>query len=153
VKLRARQILKAYGANPARWPRGERAVVQEALSQDLPTVASQRRAATLDALLDAAPRYRASPALIARIRAAAESSPGAGGRRTPRALSREVWRETLAALFRGPVMRPASALAGAVALGVLVGALWAPAEDANAMAAEFVTLAFGHDFQVEGANE
>lgn len=138
VNARAHEILAAYGAAPQRWPLDERSTVLDALVQDPTATEAHRREAALDQVLSAAPTHAPSAALLARIRAGAIPAVKGG------------WRATLAVLFARPSVgfaRPASALACAVMLGVLVGALWAPAEDADAIAAEFVTLVFGHDFQ------
>lgn len=140
VNVRAQQILAAYGAAPQRWPLEERGTVLDALIEDPTATDAHRREAALDDVLAKAPRHLPSAALLARIRANAGPAMRSG------------WRATLAVLFSTPsvgFLRPASALAGAIVLGVLVGAVWAPADDANAMAAEFVKLAFGHDFQAE----
>jgi hypothetical protein len=138
VNARAQQILATYGAAPQRWPLDERGSVLDAVIQDPAAADAHRREAALDQILSAAPSHAPSAALIARIRAGALPA------------VRDGWRATLAVLFARPsvgFLRPASALAGAILLGVVVGAMWAPADDANAMAAEFVTIVFGHDFQ------
>ncbi len=142
VNVRAQQILAAYGAAPQRWPLEERGTVLDAMIQDSSITEAHRREAALDEVLADAPRHVPSAALLARIRAGAVPA------------VRNGWRATLAVLFSTPsigFLRPVSALAGAILLGVIVGAVWAPADDANAMAAEFVNLAFGHDFQAEPA--
>ena len=142
VNVRAQQILAAYGAAPQRWPLEERGTVLDALIQDSTIADAHRREAALDEVLAEAPRHVPSAALIARIRANAVPA------------MRQGWRATLSLLFSTPsvgFLRPVSALACAIVLGVLVGTLWAPTDDANAMAAEFVNLAFGHDFQAEPA--
>jgi hypothetical protein len=144
VNARAQQILAAYGAAPQRWPLEERGTVLDALVQDATATDAHRREAALDQILSEAPSHVPSAALIARIRASAIPAVRSG------------WRATLGVLFARPsvgFLRPVSALAGAIVLGVLFGAMWAPAEDANAMAAEFMNLVFAHDFQGGSAFE
>ena len=146
VNVRAQQILAAYGAAPQRWPLEERGTVLDALIQDPAAAETHRREAALDEVLTEAPSYLPSAALIARIRANAVPAMRQG--------ISSGWRATLGLLFSTPsvgFLRPVSALACAILLGVVVGTVWAPADDANAMAAEFVNLAFGHDFQAEPA--
>jgi hypothetical protein len=141
---RAQQILAAYGGAPQRWPLDERGVVLDALVSAPAAVAQHRAQSALDALLEEATPHVPSPTLLARIRAGAVPAMRQG--------ISAGWRATLAILFSPPSMgflRPSSALVVAIALGVVAGAIWAPHDDANAMATDFFSLAFGHDFQSE----
>ncbi len=134
---RARTVLGAYGAVPARWPVGERDGVLSSANSDLTVAAQRRREAALDGLLDSAPRHVPAAALMARIRLAAVTAPHSG------------WSVALDLLFgdvtRATLMRSATALSAAVVLGVGLGTWWTPAEEPDLLAEEYVTLAFAHD--------
>lgn len=114
---RALAILAAYGADPDRWPAAERDMVL-ALVAAQPAVAARRaEEALLDRLVDAVPAHAAVPSIKARILAAAE--------RDSRPAARKLREFTgwLAALWPfGPPWQPASALAAAALLGLVVGA-------------------------------
>lgn len=68
---RLRNILDAYGANPDRWPPGERAGMLELLERSSAARRERDRAARLDAVLDRAPSAQPSAGLAARILATA----------------------------------------------------------------------------------
>jgi hypothetical protein len=57
---RVHELLEAYGADPGRWPPGERAEIQALLEASPEAAARRRTAAAIDALLDRAPRPAAS---------------------------------------------------------------------------------------------
>ena len=68
---RLREVLDAYGANPDRWPREERAAAQALLAESAEARRSRDASLQLDAILDLAPANESSPALLERIAAAA----------------------------------------------------------------------------------
>ena len=112
---RLERLLQAYGADPMRWPQGERQAALALLAAD-PALEKQRReAAALDALLDRAEPPQASGELLGDILAAA-GPPS--------------WRQWLRATWPfGPLWQPASGLALAALAGVMVGAtLTSPAD-------------------------
>jgi hypothetical protein len=111
---RLREIIEAYGAEPARWPVGERAPAQALLRRSAEARAMQDDARRLDRALDLMPRIGPSPALAGRILAAAPASRGAWS------LLRIVWP------FEGP-WRPVAAWASAAALGLMLGIFTPPA--------------------------
>ena len=82
---RLHELADAYGADLRRWPASERAFAESLLAADPSLKAVLDEAATLDALLNAAPAPVPSAALTARILAAAPK-PKARGR-----LGRGVW--------------------------------------------------------------
>jgi len=67
---RLEEILDAYGADPVRWPDGERAAMLDLLARSPDARRRRDEAAALDELLDAVPATPPSPALAARILAA-----------------------------------------------------------------------------------
>src|SRR5262245_21762135 len=107
---RARAVLGAYGAAQSRWPAGERAGVVAGATSDLTVAIEQRREAALDRLLDVAPRHAPAPALMARIRLAAQVAPQSGWR--------AAWDALFGDLTHATLMRAASALSAAMVLGV-----------------------------------
>lgn len=110
---RLKQLLAAYGADPARWPESERTEARDLLAGSPEARQELRKAAELDALLDSASMPPPSPALMAAILA---KTPGA---------AQSGW---LASLWPfGPLWKPASALLLAGALGIATG-LWLPSE-------------------------
>lgn len=102
---RLAEILDAYGADPSRWPVSERAAV-EALIAGSPEAAAMREdAAALDMLMEISAAPAPSPELMVRVLADNEPSG---------------W---LSALWPfGPVWQPASAMAAAAVLGIVIGA-------------------------------
>jgi hypothetical protein len=70
-------LLDAYGADPARWPDAEVAAARALLERSAEARAQRDEAAALDAALDALPATTPSPALTARILAAAPAARGA----------------------------------------------------------------------------
>jgi len=94
-------LLDAYGADPERWPEGERAAALALLRREPEAQALRARAARLDALLAVAAASQPSPALVARILAAAPAP--AGATRRPLAFLRRpqaarAWRYAAAAV-------------------------------------------------------
>lgn len=119
-------LLDAYGADPARWPEGERAAALAFLDADPAARQARADAARLDAVLDRAPVEPPSAALMDRVLAAAP--PARPAPPQPRALGpggRIVgW---LGALVPGAgAWQPTAALAAALVLGLAVGYATAP---------------------------
>ena len=105
---RLAEILDAYGADPRRWPADEHAAV-EALIAGSPEAATMREdAAALDMLMDLSTAPAPSPELMARVLAAREPADADG------------WLSFLWPF--GPVWQPASAMAAAAVLGIVIGA-------------------------------
>ena len=82
---RLHELADAYGADLRRWPASERAFAESLLAADPSLKAVLDEAATLDALLNAAPAPVPSAALTARILAAAPK------RKARSRLGRAVW--------------------------------------------------------------
>ena len=97
-------ILDAYGADPLRWPEGERLAAQAFAARDANAAALVAEAQLFDALLDEAPGLAASPALAEAVLA----------RRPGRTWIARLWNEIFPAM---PVWRPVLGFAAAVALG------------------------------------
>lgn len=104
---RFRAIVAAYGADPKRWPEAERAAAEAILVADQQAAMAREAEAELDAALalDRAPAP--TPELMAAVLAAAD-------RARPRGLA-VLWP-------LGPLWQPASALAAAAVLGLVLGA-------------------------------
>lgn len=87
-------LLDAYGADPERWPEAERAAAMALLQRDPEARALRAQAARLDGLLALAEPVEPSPALVARILAAAPAP--ADAKRRPLSFLRprpaRVWR-------------------------------------------------------------
>ena len=118
---RFRQLIEAYGAEPARWPAAEREAARRLAASDARAAAMLAEAAGLDRLLDQAaplaPPIVDAEALIARATAAAQAgAPGAGLRHRPAGGGRAG-----SANDRGLWLRAAS-LAAAALIGFIVGA-------------------------------
>lgn len=106
---RVRTLLAAYGADPARWPEGERDSALVLMSHDPALAAEVAEAAELDSLLDVVPAPAPSPALRVRLKEIPDrASLG--------------WAERLRSLwpFDAP-WRPAAGLVAAALVGVVVG--------------------------------
>jgi hypothetical protein len=134
-QVRLRALLDAYGADPERWPEAERTAAQSLLAGSEAARAELAAAAALDATLDALAEPPApSPALSARILAAAPRAPIAAGSR-PAGTSRDAARRSPRAPVAGRVRR---SIAAAIPLAAAAGlALWltrAPAPPAPAPA-------------------
>ena len=82
---RLHELADAYGADLRRWPASERAFAESLLAADPSLKAVLDEAATLDALLNAAPAPVPSAALTARVLAAAPQ------RKTRGRLGKAVW--------------------------------------------------------------
>lgn len=82
---RLHELADAYGADLRRWPASERAFAESLLAADPSLKAVLDEAATLDALLNAAPAPVPSAALTARLLAAAPQRKARGR------LGRAVW--------------------------------------------------------------
>ncbi len=96
-RARFEVLLDAYGADPQRWPQEERAAALALLERDPDARALRAQAARLDALLATAEPLEPSPALVARILAAAPTPVGA--KRRPLSFIRpaHAWRLAAAA--------------------------------------------------------
>jgi len=131
---RLKRLYDAYGADAARWPEGERAWAEALVEAD---PQARDAAARLDAALDRATLAQPSPELMARVLMAAPVTP---------------WRRRLIALWPfGPAWQPASALATACVLGIVVGLATGGAEtlDADTLGDEIGLLALGPQYQLE----
>jgi hypothetical protein len=108
---RLRRLLAAYGADPVRWPEAEAPAAADLLRSTTEAQALQREARGLDARLDCHPAPAPDPALLERTLARAAQ------------LEQDQPRAHLPWL--GPWPRPVwpqlAALAGAAALGLMVG--------------------------------
>ena len=135
---RFRDLVAAYGADPARWPERERVVALELLQRSPEARASLEEARDLDYLLELAPTTAVTPELQTRILAA---FPG-----------KQPARSRFAGIFAAllpdrPAWVPAAALALSLALGVGVGA-YAPALaglDTSAHDAASIAMSGGFD--------
>ena len=111
TKERFRELLDAYGANPARWPEAEREAALAFIEASAEARALRDEAVAFDRLIDLADTTPATAQLEARILA---TLPPAGATSGIRAF--------LAGLIPGhPVWVPASALALSLALGLAAG--------------------------------
>jgi hypothetical protein len=137
TEARAAAILSAYGADPARWPQGERVALAawaEAHAQDFAALAAQE--AALDAALSHDERGGGDDAaLAARILAARESA--------------NVVRADFGGRSRGPWAQVA-ALAACAVLGVAIGFTQAPLREG--ITAE-MDAAFGAAFDLQAMGD
>ena len=143
---RAARILEIYGADPVRWPGPERPGTLAALNE-FPELAQARQAAKdIDKVLDTAPGYTPSADLARRVSAAA--------RHDPPLKSWRAWLADLAPKSATPkgIMQPAATLFVAAALGIMAGA-FVPGSDNDAVAEEFLLLAFGPAYQMQAFEE
>lgn len=102
------EIVAAYGADPGRWPPGERAAAERLRAGSDDARQLHADAAALDTLMNLTAAPAPSPELMAQVLAAA-------GRRR--------WRDGFAALWPfKTIWRPASGFAVAAALGIVLGA-------------------------------
>ena len=148
---RAARILEIYGADPARWPGPERAGTLAALNE-FPELAQARQAATdIDKVLDTAPGYTPSADLARRVSAAARHDPPL---KSWRAWAGAHGLADLAPKSATPkgIMQPAATLFVAAALGIMAGA-FVPGSDNDAVAEEFLLLAFGPAYQMQAFEE
>ena len=140
---RARDVLDAYGGDPARWPDGERAALSALIATTPELEALQRSALELDRRLDAAklapPDARLAAAITARLSEAAA-------------------RRSRASSIAAPRWAPMAA-AAALTLGLGLGWLGSAATTADPLAEESLyASAFGaltdrDDWTGEGALE
>lgn len=115
---RLEEVLAVYGANPARWPDGERASLRKLCANDPQARSLFEEASALDRLLDAAPAGDASAALKARIVASAAAEARA------RVVPLDAYRKRHtggAAPLRRSGFWPAAALAASFAFGIYLG--------------------------------
>jgi len=119
---RLRELLDAHGADPDRWPAGERAAAEVLIEGRAEARALVAEAARLDALLDRWPAPAASPFLAARIAALATDLP----QRKPSLAERLGW------WLPGPVWPQLAGLAAALLIGFTLGFSGLGANDAEA---------------------
>lgn len=118
-RQRIEQLIAAYGADPARWPEPERALLSAAPPHDPQLAQLLEQARGLDVWLGAMPAPSAPSAdLAARILAAA-----------PRAKSAWSWRALLAELGGPRLAAPALAFAFSLGIGLALLLPAAPATD------------------------
>lgn len=122
-------LLAAHGADPRRWPLAERAAALALLAASPEARRQQHEAARLDALLDAWQPPAPAPDLRLRLLRAAPLAQRA------ESLLHRLWREL------GGWRLAAPALAGALALGVAVGARLPAIEAGDDAEAEWLSLA------------
>lgn len=132
------ELVEAYGAEPERWPEGERAGALALLATSPEARAACREAAALDGLLDELRGFRPSTVLTARVLAAAPAKPAKPGS-VLSAVLRSLWPAR-------PIWQPAGGLAAAALLGLAVG-LSEPTADGGATdpltVVDLDALAFG----------
>ena len=136
---RLAEILDAYGADPDRWPAGERDAAGALLAESTEAMALRDSAAALDTALSVVVAPAPSPELMAVILAAAEPSD---------------WRRWAAELWPfGPVWQPVSAFATMAVLGIAIGAaapsLILPDSADYSAQEEAENMAFGLDLGTE----
>jgi hypothetical protein len=119
--VRLAAVLAAYGANPSRWPKAERAGLERALAS-LPRDAV-READALDATLDRVPSAAASASLNARVLAGFDAAAPhlRAGAFAP--LTRAITRVRDLIWPGAPLWQPVSALALSLIVGLVVGVL------------------------------
>lgn len=126
---RLRHLLDAYGADPSRWPPGERDAMLALLARSPELSSWQRQAAELDGLLDKATLPTADRAFLAGIVDAAG---------TP------VWRQWAALVWPfGPIWRPALGLTMAAILGAVLGYVTTPPIELAQISREIESLILG----------
>ena len=132
---RLRDIFDAYGADPRRWPDGERAAAEALVARSAAAAALKEDAAALDMLMDLSTAPSPSPELMARVLAD----------RRPPGLLATLWPF-------GPVWQPASAMVAAVALGIALGIV-APdiviPDYGDSVIADVESLALGPAFNLD----
>jgi len=114
------KVLDTFGADPNRWPAGERAVLEALVKADKFAAQLFVEAKALARVMDAAPALRASAALRARIVAAALEDPAREATVVPLALTRGQVGQTFS-IRRAASMWPAAALAASFAFGLYMG--------------------------------
>lgn len=139
---RVRQIIEAYGAEPARWPAAERDQALAMVERTPELTRLREEAGHLDAALDAFAPAIAPPALRDRILARTAGT----SQRSPSALDRFLqW--LLAGTPRERILRPVMASLLPLLVGFALGA-FSPANGAdevlvqNALADDVAALAF-----------
>lgn len=118
---RVRQIVDAYGADPARWPQKDRAALNAGVDAAPELDPSLAHARQLDTLLDRLPAEKPSAGLIGRIMAATTGARAAGA---PAAAARQGFSviEWLSGLWPWePPLRPSLRPIAALAFSALVG--------------------------------
>mgnify|MGYP000244481956 CR=1 FL=1 len=115
AKIRAREVLDAYGADEKRWPEADRDAVRQAIAADPVLAKRQAEEAEMDALLALVPAEAPSYALQTRI-LATQKDEGVGGLGVVKRLLELLWPYGSAAI-------PAGALAASVLLGAASGGL------------------------------
>ncbi len=123
------ELLDAYGADPRRWPAGERAAAEALIAESAEAANLREDAAALDMLMDLSAAPAPSPELMVQVLAAREPSG---------------WLSVLWPF--GPAWQPATAMAAAAVLGIAIG-IAAPdfviPDYGDSAIAEVESLAFG----------
>lgn len=126
---RLRHLLDAYGAEPSRWPSGERDAMQALLARSPELASWQRRAAALDGLLDEATLPTADRRFMDGLADAAG---------TP------VWRQWTVLIWPfGPIWKPALGLTTAALLGAVLGYVTTPPIELAQISREIESLILG----------
>ena len=133
---RLRAIVDAYGGDPVRWPAAERAAGEALLARSAAAQTLIAAAADLDAALDSVSALQPTPAMRARILAAAPRPPA------PSFLARlrEDWREFFAEL--GGWRMASTVLAASLVLGILSGGLLSERLSSSETAPDLLHLAY-----------
>ncbi len=106
---RVRSLIDAYGADPERWPAGERDAARRLVHADPVLAAELAEAASFDALLDALPAPAPRPALRVSLNAIPDRV-------------RLRWSDRLATLWPfGAPWGPAAGLVAAALFGIVIG--------------------------------
>ena len=119
---RARDLLDAYGADPARWPAAERTALSAFIAEFPEAARARDRAEMLDRVLDRAGTQAPSDRVRAQILSAAP-------------IRSDDWLESLRAAF-GSLWRPAAALAFSLVVGIgldLMNPAFEPEDDEVAL--------------------
>ncbi|MBW2452916.1 MAG: hypothetical protein JRI68_00300 [Deltaproteobacteria bacterium] len=141
---RFEDLLDVYGASPDRWPADERDGGLALLADDAHAQQLVATAQALDDLLDAAPSEEPSAALRSRVLAAAPERPLTWRARLDQ-FTAQLWPFT-------PRWQPATGLAAAALLGIVVGTA-VPETAAASEPVDVAELAFGSETDWQSAEE
>lgn len=122
---RLRDIAAAYGADPRRWPEGERDAAVALMNRSVAARDIMAEAGALDALLDGLP-VQVPDAALARLTAATAFPP-------PRQSSSSVWASALdwRGFLAADLWPRATVFAGMIALGIVTGLALEPVAVGN----------------------
>ncbi len=154
-KKRLSAIIEAYGADPARWPDGERKAALALMAEQPEMVAERRAASALDSMLAKVPQGMVSDALRTRVLETAPP-PQAPSLHKARGGGLRGFGDMIRIpnISGGWVVRPVAILAVAICLGLGAGVLLplgadaAPSSDTELLTAMWGTPAITQD----GAN-